>query len=302
LGTGGFGVVWAATGPDGSRAALKFLDCRNKPASVAAQEIRLLRRLTDLRHPNIIQLFGVGAYSHFIVLAMERADGSLRDLHDAYQAEAGENIPADLLLDLLEQAARALDFLAEAKPEGMPLLTGGLQHCDIKPSNLLLVGDCLKVADFGLCMASGTGSGKSFRGTPPYAAPELYEGRATRGTDQYALAVTYSELGLGRDVLRPPATTSPPGAEIPLFMSRIRARECPVVARALKKNWTERWPRCQDFIAALRRASMPSRRVPLVKGRSSSASSGSSSSREPRVQVMSQAPVLSGSPHQGRGR
>src|SRR5262249_48597173 len=59
----------------------------------------------------------------------------------------------------------------------------------------------LKLADFGLCSSARQDFGcQGFRGTPPYAAPELYEGRTTSRTDQYSLAVTYYELSMGQRV------------------------------------------------------------------------------------------------------
>src|SRR5262249_26353900 len=151
--------------------------------------------------PNIIRLHGIYANSHYVILAMERADGNLADLRQAYQEEAGVNIPPEHALEMLEQAAAALDFLAEARLPGLNTGSRGLQHCEVKPTNLLLVGETLKVADFGLC--AGTSwhpHGAGWRGTPPYAAPELYGGAAAPGTDQYALAVTFCELVLGEQV------------------------------------------------------------------------------------------------------
>lgn len=257
LGTGGFGEVWEATGPDGQPAALKFLDCRHKAAGLVAQEIRLLRSLRDLHHPHIIRLLNVAASAQYIILVMERADGNLKDLHRAYLHEAGINVPPDYLLDLLAQAAQALDFLAGAR---LPGLAEGLQHCDVKPSNLLLVGDSLQVADFGLCMSARAAGGCGcFRGTPPYAAPELHEGRATRGTDQYALAVTYCELVAG------PRAFRPDDAGMPVDLIRLRAKESQVVARALQPRWTDRWPTCEEFVKALRQAAKTSRRVPPLR-------------------------------------
>src|SRR5262249_24416376 len=143
--------------------------------------------------------YGVCANSPFIIIIMERADGNLKDLQNAYLEETGRNIPPDHLLELLEQAAAGLDHLAEVKLPGSNSLGGSVQHNDVKPSNLLVVGDTLKLAAFGLCSSASQDSGwHGFRGTPPYAAPELYEGRTTSRTDQYALAVTFCELYLGQ--------------------------------------------------------------------------------------------------------
>jgi serine/threonine protein kinase len=162
LGAGGFGEVWEATDPDGRPVALKFIDCRTRPPSLVRGEIRVLRGLSELRHPSIIQFYGIHASSHYVILSMERADGNLADLRQAYQEEAGINIPSEHTLELVGQAALALDFLADLKLPDINVSSRGLQHCDVKPSNLLLVGETLKVADFGLCAATswhGQGGG-----------------------------------------------------------------------------------------------------------------------------------------------
>ncbi|MGH7170360.1 MAG: protein kinase domain-containing protein, partial [Gemmataceae bacterium] len=191
LGAGASGEVWEAHDGDGKHVALKFINCRTSSSSLISSEIRILRGLSELHHPHFIHMFGVHATANHIVLSMERADGNLDDLRHVYLEEIGKNIPADHLLDLLEQAATALDFLAELKLPAVNPSSRGLQHCDIKPSNLLLVGDCLKIADFGLCASTSWQTHRNgWRGTPPYAAPELFQGQATVGTDQYALCIT----------------------------------------------------------------------------------------------------------------
>lgn len=265
LGAGAFGDVWEAQREDSQSIALKFIDCRKNTASSVANEVRLLRALAELQHPNIIPINGIHASSRYIVVAMERADGNLADLHAAYREETGGNMPPGHALELLEQAASALDYLATVKLAAFPALRG-LQHCDIKPSNLLLVGNQLKVTDFGLC--SGTGwvtHHNSWRGTLPYAAPELYNGAATTGTDQYALAVTFCELVMGD---RPfwknrPADQGPSG--IPIDLTKIRENEFPIISRALHPYPSSRWPSCRAFIQALRKVAEPPRRGSSVK-------------------------------------
>jgi serine/threonine-protein kinase len=263
LGVGGFGEVWAATAPDGKSVALKFIDCQGKPGSAIAHEIRMMRCLKDLRHPYFIRLHGVCASSPHIVIIMERADGSLKDLLNVYLQETGQHIPTDHLLELLEQAAVALDSLAELKLPGFTWLDGCVQHCDVKPTNLLVMGDTLKVADFGLCSSAKQDSGgQGFRGTPPYAAPELYEGRTTSRTDQYGLAVSFCELCRGPRAFLPRADdnlATYPGP--PIDLTKIRDNEYPVLARALSERWTDRYPNCRAFVAALKAASRPSHRV-----------------------------------------
>ena len=260
LGAGAFGEVWESTGPDGKLVALKFMDCRTSSPSLISSEIRVLRGLSELKHAHFIQMHSVHATAHHIVLSMERADGNLEDLRQVYLEETGKNIPSDHLLDMLEQVATALDCLAELKLPGVNASSRGLQHCDIKPSNLLLIGDCVKVADFGLCASTSWQTHRNgWRGTLPFAAPELFKGQATLGTDQYALCITFLKLCAGD---RPFWTSEPsdaPPSGLPIDLSKLRERELPIVTRALHPQAGSRWPSCQAFIQALRDASLSNR-------------------------------------------
>lgn len=254
LGSGAFGDVWEAEGPGGA-VALKFLDCRKRSPAMVAGEVRVLRELTKLQHPNIIPLHGVHAWGQYVILSMERADHNVEDLRQAYLQDAGTNIPTDRALDLIEQAAGALDFIAGRRDGG---LTGsrGMQHCDVKPSNLLLVGGTLKVADFGLCAGTGWQTHQSgWRGTVPFAAPELYRGAAVTGTDQFALAVTFCLMVMGERALWPGDPASRPPSGPPLDLTKVRECELTVLSRALHPYPSSRYPSCRAFVQELRRAS-----------------------------------------------
>ena len=73
LGAGAFGDVWEAAYQGNHRVALKFIDCRTRSATMISSEVRVLRGLAELRHPNIIQLLGVHASSRYLVLAGDGA-------------------------------------------------------------------------------------------------------------------------------------------------------------------------------------------------------------------------------------
>src|SRR5205823_6312901 len=98
------------------------------------------------------------------------------------QEQGLPGIPREELLEYLREAAKGIDHL-----NGLDI-----QHRDIKPQNLLLVGGSVKVADFGLAKllehSVATNSGSM---TPAYAAPEFLNGQTTAQSDQYSLAVTY---------------------------------------------------------------------------------------------------------------
>src|ERR1700724_3435157 len=74
-----------------------------------------------------------------------------------------------------------------------------LQHLDIKPQNLFLVHNHVKVADFGLVKDLEGMSAQVTGGvTPVYAAPETFDGVVSRYCDQYSLAIAYQELLTGQ--------------------------------------------------------------------------------------------------------
>jgi serine/threonine protein kinase len=268
LGAGAFGEVWEAQGDEGKLVALKFMDCRTKSNTLIGSEVRVLRGLSELNHPNFIQLHGVHASSHYIILSMERADGNLEDLRQVYLEETGKNIPLDHVLEMLEQVAVALDFLAEVKLPGVNQSSRGLQHCDIKPSNLLLLGDCVKIADFGLCAATSWQTHRNgWRGTPPFAAPELYKGQAIAGTDQYALCITFLQLCVGDRPFWKDRPVNGPPSGMPIDLTKLREREFPIIRRALHPQPIMRWPSCLAFIHALRDCMHSSRPPDLFPAR-----------------------------------
>jgi serine/threonine protein kinase len=250
IGRGGFGEVWEAQNEaDQTHLALKFLDCSHQLANLIVNEIKLLIQLRDIQHPNLLQFFSVTTGKNLVMLSMELAEGSLNDLHYIYRMDQKTHFPPDVLLNLMSQAAEGIDFISRQKVSSGNFFTQGMQHCDIKPSNLLLLTNVLKVADFGL---SGpqmwNARGKAF-GTPPYAPPELYEGRPNACTDQYSLAVTYCELRSGYYPFPIPTDGSAPN--VAPNLSILPESERSVVAQALSRQWLNRYPSCAEFVRAL---------------------------------------------------
>jgi len=90
----------------------------------------------------------------------------------------------------MEEVAEALDLMNN---------TYDLQHLDIKPQNLFLVHNHIKVADFGL-VKDMEGAQASVTGgvTPVYAAPETFEGYVSRFSDQYSLAIATRNCSTGQ--------------------------------------------------------------------------------------------------------
>jgi serine/threonine protein kinase len=194
IGRGGFSVVWKARGPSGFPVALKFVPL-DGPTGKA--EKRALRIMLNARHPNLLSIFGAWGKRNTIVIAMELADRTLHDRFSEARLQGLPGIPRDELLEYMSQAAQALDYLNKPNTNlGNP---GGAAHRDIKPHNLLLFGGGVKVGDLGLvrCL-HGRSTSHTGSMTIAYAPPEFFDGRTTRWSDQYSLAVSYCLLRGGR--------------------------------------------------------------------------------------------------------
>src|SRR5919201_4083066 len=201
LGGGGFGEVWRCEAPGGLLKAIKFVygDLQNMgdEGQRAEQELKALSRVKTVRHPYILSLERYDIIDGQLVIVMELADRNLWDRFKECRVQGLPGIPREELLGYMEETAEALDLMNTEYQ---------LQHLDIKPQNLFLVHQHVKVADFGLVkdlegtMASVTGGV-----TPVYAAPETLDGKVTRFSDKYSLAIVYQELLTGQ---RPFAGTS----------------------------------------------------------------------------------------------
>ena len=250
LGRGGFAEVWEADTPGGGTVALKFMPANDGLA--AAKEIRSIQAIRGITHTNLIRIEQVWCHLGYIIIAMELADGSMLDLLDAYLTEFKTPIVGEQVCMYLGQAAEGIDYMniRQHMLEGRKV---AFQHCDIKPSNLLLFGDTVKVADFGL--AAPTTSPLKFHrraGTLNFTAPEVFQGRLSDWTDQYSLAVTYCELRGGRLPFNDtPTTFVKTYTRPPPDLTMLPEPERPVVHRALAPVPQDRWPSCREFMSRL---------------------------------------------------
>jgi serine/threonine-protein kinase len=254
-GRGSFGQVWEAEDADGSAVALKFLPFGGNQA---IQELRSLQLVRELDHPGLVRMHKVWSAVGCLVVAMDLADGSLADLLDVYQAEVGAALPRDHLLPLLAQAAQALDFLNN-RQHFLNRQWVTVQHCDVTPRNVLVFGDAVKLSDFGLTTALTSPEKAHHRaGTPAYAGPEVFQGRVSDRTDQYALAVCYCVLRGGRlPFPNTPATFEPGYIRPAPDLGMLDPPERLAVARALAPVPQDRWPSCGELVAQLARAGLP---------------------------------------------
>jgi serine/threonine protein kinase len=253
LGRGGWGAVWKATTPDGKTAALKFMPSDSPLAAV--QEVRALQNIRQLHHPNMLRMENIWSCEGYLVLAMELADGSLHDLLDVYYTELNAPIPPDHVCFFLSQAAAAIDFLNQRQHHvnGQRV---AFRHCDIKPSNLLVVGSVVKLADFSLAVQTTSPMWHHRRaGTLDYAAPEVFQGWLSDRSDLYGLAAAYYQLRTGKVPFPDTPRSFHKGYTRPVCpdVSMLTEMERPILARAFAPVPQDRWPTCGDFMSRLTR-------------------------------------------------
>ena len=140
IGAGGYAEVWRAEAPGGIQKAVKVV-YGYYDDEFASQELKALERIKGVRHPFLLSLERFEVVSGRLAILTELADMSLDQRLRQCRAEGHTGIPREELLQYMADAAEALDFLSQRH---------SLMHLDIKPENLLILGDHIKVADFGL--------------------------------------------------------------------------------------------------------------------------------------------------------
>jgi formylglycine-generating enzyme required for sulfatase activity len=254
LGRGGFGEVWEAIAPGDFHVALKFLRLETSEAGAEQKSLEVIR---NIRHVHLLDVQFATRVSDCLVIAMPLCDQTLLDRLRACQAEGRPGVPRNELLRYMNQLADAVDYLNEPRHRAGDGRLVGVQHRDIKPQNIFLVGDSVRLADFGLAkILAATAASTQGAMSPHYAAPEVIQGTFSRWSDQYSLAATYFELRTGR-----PPFTGEHALQIifaqvhtPPDLSGFPESERPVLARALAKRPEDRWPSCRAFVQQLEEA------------------------------------------------
>jgi len=244
IGAGGYGEVWTAEVPGDLVKAIKFvyglLD-----EDRAARELKALNRIKGVRHPFLLSLERIEVVEGQLLIVTELAECSLKDRFEICRKQTPPGIGRDELLGYMRDAADALDYMTEQH---------SLQHLDVKPENLLLLGGRIKVADFGLVKDIHDHTASMMGGlTPIYAPPEVFEGRPSRRSDQYSLAIVYQEMLTA--VLPFPGRTAAQLAAQHLNakprLSSLSENDQAVIARALSKKPSDRFGSCRELTDAL---------------------------------------------------
>jgi eukaryotic-like serine/threonine-protein kinase len=239
LGRGGMGVVYLARQLSLNRTvAVKLLASvpRVDPVLQAARFRREAELMARVSHPNIVAIHDYGVKDGQPYLAMEYVEGG--DLGRWIVAE--RPVSPARVRPLVLPIAEALGCLHRS----------GILHRDLKPTNILMVGERTpKVSDFGIAVL-GTSAGDLTQsglalGTPGYVAPEQqYNLKVDERTDQYSMAAVFYELLTGRKPLGP---FQPPSRYNPEVGPEVDA----VLIRGLHEDREERYPTVEEFGNAL---------------------------------------------------
>ncbi|XP_073848189.1 par-1 isoform X20 [Musca autumnalis] len=188
IGKGNFAKVKLAKHlPTGKEVAIKIIDKTQLNPGSLQKLFREVRIMKMLDHPNIVKLFQVIETEKTLYLVMEYASG-------------GE------VFDYLVLHGRMKEKEARVK---FRQIVSAVQYChqkriihrDLKAENLLLDSELnIKIADFGFSNEFTPGSKlDTFCGSPPYAAPELFQGKKYDGpeVDVWSLGVILYTLVSG---------------------------------------------------------------------------------------------------------
>jgi serine/threonine protein kinase len=223
------------------------------------EEAKLSARLA---HPNIVQIFELGAVEGEYFISMEYIRG--RDLSETMRAiwkTMGPPRP-ELVAYIGREACRALSYAHSLTDERGRSL--GMIHRDVSPSNIMMSYEgAVKLLDFGIAKALGeapeTTKSGTMKGKYAYMAPEQTEGDdVDHRIDIFSCGIVLHEVLTGRRLFK--------GANDVLTIERVRRCDVPppslqnpmippeldaIVLRALARDRNERWATAADMADAL---------------------------------------------------
>lgn len=190
LGEGGMGKVYSATGPDGTKVAVKLVKADYAQDETFRRRFSREARIAQtVKHPNVVPVVATGEHQSVPYMAQEFIEGE--SLDDKLKREG--QLDTQTAVQICSDVAAGLEALWAA----------GMVHRDIKPGNILIdqTGKGF-ITDFGLAKDTQgsllTLPGQAL-GSMDYMAPEQIRGEdVTAGTDIYALGCVMYECICGQ--------------------------------------------------------------------------------------------------------
>jgi serine/threonine-protein kinase len=176
----------------------RLLPQHTREGELLAMFLDEARLVATLRHPNIGEVYDVGAEGSDYFFAMEHIPG--RDVRDLLSARYGEPLPLAQALAIVMGVAEGLHHAHEQRDEEGRLLD--IVHRDVSPSNVLVgVGGQVKLIDFGVAkwgaQRTETRHGV-LKGKCAYMSPEQCRAEALdRRSDVFSLGVLLYEITTG---------------------------------------------------------------------------------------------------------
>jgi serine/threonine-protein kinase len=241
LGSGGFGTVYLAedTWID-KRVAIKIPHRQGLDFGELLREPRLL---ASLNHPNIVTVITAEKQDNVFFIVMEYVPGETLETIIVNRG----SLELTQALDYTCQIANAVDHAHKQ----------GVIHRDLRPANVFVTDrGLLKVGDFGTSrFLEIAAHGTTVIGSPPYMAPEQFEGRAVFASDIYSLGITMYQMLTGVlpydmpapsdfDKLRRGELVSPPRLRNPSIPKSIDD----IVMRALAADVSARYQHADDLL------------------------------------------------------
>lgn len=263
LGTGGFGITYAADDADGNMFAVKEMFpsdlCRRDAASgsLIVDDLSKIDTLAKLRerfisesnniarchHSSIVRVYDTFRANGTAYMVMERVSGlNLKEVVRRHSLEYAATV------DVLRQISSALAYLH----------SHGIVHLDVKPDNIIMGNDGrIVLIDFGLSRSVGpsgivTDNDRTVAAVSHgYAAPEQYA--SVRGaepgvrSDVYSLAATAVKMLTGNTPPRPEQVRDhPESINVPTIPPYANA----AIARAMTYDMTRRTLSVSEFFAS----------------------------------------------------
>ncbi len=222
------------------------------------------RVVARLNHPNIVQIYNLGAQGKTYFIAMEYVEG--RDLRSVMRQcfELSLQIPVGVACRIAIEAASALDHAHKRTwANGKPM---GIVHRDVTPDNILIAdAGTVKLVDFGVAKVKDSGGEETeagvLKGKYAYMSPEQASGRPIdHRTDVFALGVVLHEMLVGQRLFKRESDMATlravQEAEVPapssLVKSLPKALDA-IVLRALERKASKRFSDALELQVALDR-------------------------------------------------